>query len=297
MALTINYRSIGTNSGTLHSAGTCSITINTSIVTFSSATLPTKIGQGDLLTIDTTEYHILSRDSSSQVTVQETAAATQTDENYTIERKYNTLQAWETARGGNLVSDERREIGVAYNDGAFTARVTINGNTTDATYYMKLTAAEGQRHKGIAGSGVRIDAGGGFGNYPVRLQDPYCVLEWFEITNFLDNEAAIFTWGGTYIKVENCIFHNYDTLAACIEVYFGAIIRNCIFYDGAGQTAIFGNMSGRGQTLIVENCTIEQSGGTNGVKAWTGAFPVEVRNTISIGHTNTDFQFNYALFP
>ena len=77
----------------------------------------------------------LSRDSATQVTVQGTATETQTNAAYTIRRAYNTFQAWETARQGDLVAEDRREIGVAYNDGPFnlTSGIEIRGSTESQT--------------------------------------------------------------------------------------------------------------------------------------------------------------------
>jgi hypothetical protein len=65
-------------------------------------------------------FYVLSRESDTQVTVQETAATAHTSDPFTFERVYNTLQAWEDDRQGNLVTDNRREVGVCYNDGPFT---------------------------------------------------------------------------------------------------------------------------------------------------------------------------------
>jgi photosystem II stability/assembly factor-like uncharacterized protein len=184
-AFAVNYRSIGTNTGTLYSTGTASITSGTSTVTFSGATLPTNIGQGDKLTISATVFHILSRDSATQVTVQETAASTLSGQTYTIVRAYNDFPSWETARDGDLVGENRIEVGVAYNDGEFTPTATfyIGGSTTDATHYMKLTVAEGQRHDGTAGTGVVVNAIGVTGDI-FALDDEYTVIEWLELRNF-----------------------------------------------------------------------------------------------------------------
>jgi hypothetical protein len=179
--VTVNYRSIGTDPNTIYATGNASISLGTSTVTFGGgASLPTNIGQGDKLVIGAEALYILSRDSTTQVTIQGTAASNHSSESYTISRAYNTFQAWETARQGNLVGDDRREIGVAYDDGSFSAGAAISGSTTDSTRYMKITVAAGHRHAGIAGNGVVIDAGGGAGAPLFLIEDEYTVIEWVE---------------------------------------------------------------------------------------------------------------------
>ncbi|HEX9892614.1 MAG TPA: hypothetical protein VGA78_01770, partial [Gemmatimonadales bacterium] len=167
------YRSIGTNSGTLYSTGNASINAGQTAVNFGGgASLPSPtavgaVGVGDKLVIGSETFFILSRDSATQVTVQAAAASTHTDEAYTITRAYNSFQAWEDpcgatpclptssgGRGGNLVGENRIEVGVAYKDGVFSPTTTtlVNGSTTDANYYMRLTVGVGQRHSGVAGT-------------------------------------------------------------------------------------------------------------------------------------------------
>ena len=55
---------------------------------------------------------------------------------------------------GNLVAADRVEVGVCYDDAALDEGVVIDGSTTDATHYMRLTVADQARHKGKAGAGV-----------------------------------------------------------------------------------------------------------------------------------------------
>jgi hypothetical protein len=179
-ALAVNYRSIGTAVGTLYSTGDASISAGGSTVTFAGgAVLPTNVGLGDELVVGAETMYILSRDSTTQVTIQGTASSTHSNAAYTISRAYNTFSAWETARQGDLVAEDRREVGVAYNDGEFTPTTTfyISGSTTDSTHYMELTVAEGQRHDGTAGTGVVVNAIGVSGDI-FALDDEYTVIEW-----------------------------------------------------------------------------------------------------------------------
>ena len=183
-ATVVNYRSIGTNTGTVYSTGNATVATGSTTVTFGSgASLPANVGQGDKLTTAGDTYYILSKDSATQVTVHSPSASPHTTTAYTITRVYNTLQAWEDDRQGDLVADNRREIGVAYNDGPFSTVLSIAGSTTDANHYMTLTVAESQRHDGTAGTGVVLDMGGASANIPIQIWDAYTKFEWFEVTD------------------------------------------------------------------------------------------------------------------
>ena len=105
----VNYRSIGTDTGTVYSTGNATVATGSSTVTFASgASLPANVGKGDKLTIGSDTYYIVSKDSPTQVTVHAASASPYTNTAYTITRAYNTLQAWETARQGDLVTDNRQ---------------------------------------------------------------------------------------------------------------------------------------------------------------------------------------------
>ncbi len=82
--------------------------------------------------------------------MQDPAATTHSSEPFTIARAFNALQSWEDSRDGDLVAENRREVGVVYNDGPFSAGVNINDSRTDAVRFLKLTVAPIHRHKGSA---------------------------------------------------------------------------------------------------------------------------------------------------
>ncbi len=238
--------------------------------------------------------YILSRDSDTQVTLQSAASSTRTNETYTIERAYNTLQAWEDDRQGDLVGEGRREVGVAYNDGAFTSPVTISGSTTDASHYMMLTVAEGARHLGLAGGGVMIDGTSGPGQAAIDLQDDYTRVEWFEVANVLDLNAAL-NLAGDYTVASNMLIHDITGDAVTMSGT-GATLRNSVIYDTA-NTAVEITAG----TATIESNTI-YGAGDDGVSAAIGT-TVTIRNTISVGSTNYDFEllgtiayFGYNLF-
>jgi hypothetical protein len=296
---TVNYRSIGMTAGILYQLGTASITANTSTVTFSGATLPTTIGVGDKLVIGGTTFFILSRNSSSEVTVQETAVSS-LDASYEIRRAYNTLQSWEDpcgaspclrtssgGRGGDLVADNRREVGVAYNDAPFTMIVIIEANVVDATHYMTLTVEEGQRHDGTAGSGVVIDPNNLAGGF--RASNDYTVFEWFEITRTGGDNGrpAVGVENASNVVLSNLLIHDYVTGFSAFGIKgsdnSNFTVHNCIIYNGQSSGIRLNQATA---VATVENCTVYGITG-NGITQDAGT--LTVTNSISMGNTGSDF--------
>ena len=296
---TIIYRSIGTSTANLADTGTASAGLGATIVTFSGVSLPTNIGQGDELTLDiggaNEILYILSRDSATQVTLQ---TATANDHSggvsYTIKRAFSgvdPIQDWETARQGDLVALNRREVGVAYNDGVFVNGVDISGSVTDSCHFMRLTVAEGQRHTGVAGTGVRIDMSGEPDPLVGELEtfDDYVVIEWFEVTGVTGNATFSGVRMGNFsanILLSNLILHgNENGARASGASPHSFTIRNSIIYDNNG-VGIEGDEVG--DTFFIDNCTIYNNlfAGVDAVFS-----TMTVRNTISMNNPpGSDFK-------
>jgi hypothetical protein len=243
------------------------------------------------------DFYILSRDFDTQATVQETAASTLTDESYTIERAYNTMQAWEDdrlpdgtgGRGGDLVGDNRREVGVCYNDGPFTDRLVISGSTTDAAHYMKLTVAEGQRHNGLKNTGAVIDAQGGWtAQNAIDVEDEYTWIDGLEIKAIHDAGDAIYfanTPSAANGRAYGIYVHSFwQANNAAVRVDTTDItVRNC-FITGGTTFAVRIEASA---SATIENCTFwGYSGGGYGLH--TSAGDVAIKNTISVDHGSLD---------
>ncbi|MCH7797182.1 MAG: right-handed parallel beta-helix repeat-containing protein [Planctomycetes bacterium] len=276
---TPNHRSIGTNSATVYSTGDSSITLGTKTVTFGgAASLPANVGPGDELVINGETFYIATKDSTTQVTVDTAAVSTHSNNSFTISRAYNTLQAWEDDRDGDLVTDNRREVGVAYNDGPFTANLSIQDSTTDATHYMTLTVAESQRHDGTAGTGVVLDMGGASANVPVQIWDPYTKFEWFEVTDS-NKDGATVKAAATQVELSNLIVHDVIKWGIAAWDSGTTTIRNCVVYD-AGEVGIIIYKG----TTTVDNCTVDGTGSIAGIYFLnTGPTTVTIRNTIAVG--------------
>ncbi len=153
----------------------------------------------------------------------------------TSSRDYSTIQAWENARDGNLSSNDYVEKGECYNDSTFTAGVTIDGSTTDSDNYMWLTVAEGERHNGTAGSGVKIDVSSA--GDVVVVQDSYTIVGWLEIDDYgstSGNNAAVFLNASSISNctVRNNIIHDNIYWAGSLGIYD---------YSSNGSHSIYNN--------------------------------------------------------
>ena len=244
-AATINHRSIGTFKGVLFGTGTASVAKGDTAVTFEGGTIPANVGRGDEIVIDDEELYVLSRDSDTQLTLQQPAAADHVDDEFAVRRAYTSIQGWVNDRNGNLVREDRLEVGVLYNDGPFTVKngwvmAWIHGSRTDPEHFMWLTAAEGARHKGVAGTGVVLD-GRDRTRTGLIVEDDYTRIDGIELKRFGHwlVPAAVTVRGAMGVVLERLIIHDFDTDRRRHESYGikGGVnssftVRNCIIYDG-----------------------------------------------------------------
>ncbi len=283
-----NYRSVGTNSGTIYSTGLASIPSGSSTVTFGGgASLPANVGQGDKLTIGMTEFYMLSRDSSTQATVQETASSTLSDQGYTIARAYNDLQGWETARQGDLVAEARTEVAVAYDDGDFTGALTISGSTTDSTHCMEVTVASGQRHAGQSGAGAVLDLNNSATG--ITVSDDYTRIGWLQVrrTGGADARAGVDVTNASNVVLDSLLVYDFNGAANVYGIHgganSGATIRNCVLYDGTGRGIV---ADAADSTFTLQNCTVYGITG-RGVSKVSGT--LTATNMIAMGCSIEDF--------
>ncbi|MHC4414021.1 MAG: right-handed parallel beta-helix repeat-containing protein [Planctomycetota bacterium] len=278
-----NHRSIGTDSLTLHSDGIASIEKGSTTVNFGgTASLPTNVGAGDELVIGADTYYMVARNSPTQATVHQPASTTHSNDTYTIKRAYNTLQDWENARQGDLMAEDRREVGVAYNDSPFTAGVWISNSTTDSRRFLKLTVAEGQRHDGVAGSaaGVVIDGA------RISVSDDYSQIEWLKLRNVVSGYAVDQYTEAYDVLIGNLLIHDTSSALGAIRVREKATIRNTFIADAYYGIVLVGSAL---VDALIENVTIYGSS-VNGVKQFSGGGTASVRNTIAVGSFQEDFR-------
>ena len=181
--------------------GTITVTAGSATVTKTGGLgwLAENRGRGDVLIVNgSDEYMILGVGSDDLLALASLPVTSYTGGIYTIARQFTTLADWETCIDGNpcaffpvaspsLVADNRREIGIAYKESAFTSAggvpiVRLLGSTTDEFHDITLTADGVNRHFGIVGDGVVLDMLAELGSNAVRIQDEFVTVEWLEIT-------------------------------------------------------------------------------------------------------------------
>ncbi|MBL8026819.1 MAG: hypothetical protein JNL74_10440, partial [Fibrobacteres bacterium] len=293
-----NSRSVGMSTAVLYNTGTATV-YDAYTVNFSGVTIPDSIGAGDRLVLDVNgsaggpeTCYVYRRISATQVTVQNGITLAHSAQDYEFKRAYNTLQAWETARQGSLVSENRVEKAVVYHDGNLTTAVTVDGSTTDATHFIWISVDSLSRHTGRAGTGACLNLGGANG-HPINLSDDWSVVEGLEITN----------WGSGYHgvapKASNCIIrgniiHNGPATTAGIrtDVGLGQRIYNNIIYDIPAGAGILSNNNGL--YFLMYNNTIYKC--LTGIEV-SGTRTVQdtIKNNICIGNT-TNYNLLSAAF-
>jgi len=283
----VNYRSIGINPGILV-LGTATVSSGSTTVTFGGS-LPSNVGVGDQLRLDPggvndEVVYILSRTSATEVELQTPAAVAHTGDSFQIRRAFNSFPIWESMREGDLIGEDRVEVGVAYNDGPFPSGVTFVGSTTDSAHYMMLTVAPGQRHSGVAGTGALVD-GGNSAIGEIVIADDYTVVEWLEVRRVRSaTSAGVKVQAGKVLLAQLLVYDS--TTGAMLSGGGGSsfTIRNSILYRN-DRDGIAGNVSTDSFTVL--NCTVFGNS-QQGVDA-VGSIVVDVRNTISMGNLSGDF--------
>lgn len=285
----INYRSIGIRLDVLFNAGAASVDMGQIVVTFAGGRLPDTIGRGDEIVIDDEELYILSRDSDTQVTLQQPAQEKHTAAEFAIRRAYPSIQSWINDRNGNLVKEDRLEVGICYNDGPFTTRkhwalAHIRGSKTDPDHFMWLTAAETAQHKGAAGTGVVLD-GLNRSRCGILIEDDYTRVDGLELKNFghCQVPGAVAVRHARGVILERLLVHDFDgrhreSFGIKGGMHSDFLVRNCIIYSGGTAGIVTRWKTAR---ATVENCTIFGMKG-KGVDEAHGL--ISVVNTISMGN-------------
>ena len=302
-----NYRSIGTaqpyGTGQTDGSGSTVSAINSSPVVTGSLTSWRTFnrGRGDHIDIEGTEYTIFSVDSETQLTLTEPfTGGTGSGKTYTISRQYSTLQAWEDCisfdtptscsffqvASADLVADDRREIGIAYNDTVFTDALLIDGSTTDLAHDIKLTVNPGNRHYGIPGAGVVLDNSSNSVD-AVALRDDFVTVEWLEVFGggpSVDGVHIQNQVGPNHVVVRNMLIHNMSQNGISttnndlvIDIY------NNILYDNLGGISIGGTFNPGARVRVLNNTVYNSA--LDGISSTGGGSPVVLLQN-NISHTS-----------
>ncbi len=226
---TTHYRSIGAaadyTSGTVTAVNGETHVIGSPTVNWKTANR----GRGDRIDLAGVPYTILSVDAENELTLtQPYAGATTFAEPYTIARKFKMLKDWEECvegtvivlpnclgvTGPSLPTDERIEVGVAYNDSVFFMntggeRLRLTNALTAAGYTITLTVTPPNRHHGVFNTGVILD-GGALGAPLIDIQTGFVTVEWIELHRGDGPEQILVTNVGpnSQVDVHHVMFYD-----------------------------------------------------------------------------------------
>jgi hypothetical protein len=129
---------------------------------------------------------------------------------------YATIALWEDAVNGDLVTDTQIQRLDCYNDDGDLSEksIIINGSTTNATYFMKISVPEAERHDGTSGSGFANTWSGTTTTFGIQITDQYTVVEWMEVdwSAASGSSQELLTFGvgndtANFSRISNCIVH------------------------------------------------------------------------------------------
>ncbi len=280
----IHHRSIGTAPS---GVGSVSVLSGSPVVSgLGTFWLSENRGAGDRITIQGGDYYVLSVDSEGQLTLESPYTGPPGTWGYSIARAFPTFQAWEDARQGNLVDENRREVGVAYKDPLpFSSGVVISGSTTDESRFLTLTVAARNRHSGIAGSGALLDGLNAVSG-EITIEDDFTVVEWLEVKRVRGGASAgVRVRNAQSVRLAYLLAHD-NRLGARLSGSGGSsvTIQNSIFYMN-DLDAIEGDELT--DSVTVENCTL-YGNLQRGIDDAAGTF-FTVTNTIAAANPFGDF--------
>lgn len=171
-----------------------------------------------------------------------TAAAWNADQTamealYGVGGYYTSLSLWEAGEQANLTTLDEIRTAVCYNDWptGLVDELDINGWTTDATRYARVTVAGGHRHDGAPKSGFYMQKTSTASTL-VFVRVAYTVLEWLDCEQLgSSGKFGIRHLTGGSPTFRNCISKNNTAANAAFysDVNTGALatLIQCLAYD------------------------------------------------------------------
>ena len=194
----------------------------------------------------------------------------------TSSRDYSTIESWEAdLDNGALYSSGDDAVGECYADSDFTlsSLLTINGGTTIGLASVTLTAADGEKHDGTAGSGVTINQTSLIGSFVPTVsmdRNDDCVISWLTIT------------GQNYIAMRQNGAFNADA----------NMVHNCLIHDTTGNVGASAMISndGGGRAGEILNNIIYNVDCSNG----NSRYGIEVKNVSLANYIYNNTVYNVA---
>lgn len=173
---------------------------------------------------------------------------------------FSSLTAWEAAKQADIAAADQIQQAECYsfND---TNPFTIDGWTTDATRYIRMYAASGERHDGTPGTGFRLDSSGF--TVGLTVNEDFVRGEGISFRMGSNNQGFLRTSNNASVRdlrFSHCLFGQASNFAhVVLDPGASSVVRlwNCIF-DCRTPVPALQLSSG---TLYCYNNTAAYSGG------------------------------------
>ena len=179
-----------------------------------------------------------------------------------------------------------------------TASFNIDGFTTDATNYVKLTVHEDERHSGVESTGS--DETGfnmvGDGNTEISINDDYTIIEWIQHSDG-NGQSAVGSGTGTVGGVlRNVIIRDFTSSRAAIRTWASSTsqfsIMNTLIYNVSGDgndDCIQITQNSSNSWYKIYNTTVYNCDGHGYERASSATTVMEVYNSVACGSGASDF--------
>ena len=207
---------------------------------------------------------------------------------------YTSLSSWEAGRQADLVAGDLIEVAECYDLGAAdTTAVNINGWTTGASNYIRITVPSAERHTGTRNtSKYRLVVSSAFSS-ALEINEEYVRVEGLQLRNSAGNAVAcmiVQPTGTSDIRISDTIA--YDVSSSSIgdgfRIQRGAVqMFNCAAFSCTGTSGVGIHLYNTGSpTLTANNCVAANC--TNGF-AVRGFLAIIVKNCYAGGSSGSDY--------
>lgn len=179
-------------------------------------------------------------------------------------RDFTSLSTWESATDINLVSAAQSEVLECFDDQAsFDQTVSLEGATTNSSFFRIIRAASGEGHDGTSNNGFTISSTAETAN--MSIGESFSQLQDIILSKTADSALTrfIISLGGIDSKVIGCIaFDGVNNGSGNVRAYRAVSNNNLLVLclaDNNEETGFFAN-AGSGETIRFYNCTAVNNG-------------------------------------
>lgn len=207
---------------------------------------------------------------------------------------YTSLASWEAGRQADLVAGDLIEVAECYDLGAAdTTGVTIDGWTTGASNYIRITVPSAERHTGTRNtSKYRLVVSAGF-SAAMIVSEEYVRIEGLQVRNSAGNGSACIIIGPTGtsdVRVSDTIVHDISSSSTGdgFRITRGTVgLYNCAAFACTGTSGVgFHSYNTGSPAVTANNCVAANC--SNGF-AVRGFLTMTAKNCYAGGSVTSDY--------